>query len=572
MSYLVLARKYRSQNFDQVVQQEHVTRTLTNAIKSDRVAHAILFSGPRGTGKTTIARILAKSMNCKEGPTPVPCNVCSSCKEITSGSAVDVFEIDGASNNGVDQVRELRGNVKYKPAHSPYKIYIIDEVHMLSIAAFNALLKTLEEPPPHIMFMFATTEPRKIPITILSRCQRHDLRRITLEGIAKHMASICENEGIKIDYDSLCLVAREAGGSMRDALSLLDQLIVTSNGIVDAAQVPDLLGTIDRKYMIGLFRYVIENDVPAIFNMLDEIYSRGHDMKQFYADLIEHFRNLLVIKMGSRVSQLVDLPEQEVEILAGQVRTVSSSWLTQIFDMLSKEESGVRFAAEPKLAIEIIMLRLLQLKPTLPIETLIEKLNDLKHDLGDEDGSVVYETRATFKPVNEKKAIEAPPAISDPTASMPVRPMQQVTPGETQDVMAGETGEALLKNPELAWERLFNTIIKKSQPLGAVLTKCSLKHIDEKELILDFSGNDYSLGMLKRKKNMDIIKKICEQLFGRILIVTISAKDVKKNDKKNIRETINRMKENALNHPMVAEAVDVFQGKIVDVKILQEDL
>ncbi|MBW2100561.1 MAG: DNA polymerase III subunit gamma/tau, partial [Deltaproteobacteria bacterium] len=194
MSYLVLARKYRPQTFDQVVKQDHVTRTLMNAISSGRVSHAILFSGPRGTGKTSVARILAKAMNCEKGPAPIPCNTCRSCREITAGNAVDVFEIDGASNNGVDHIRELRENIKYMPAHSPFKIYIIDEVHMLSMAAFNALLKTLEEPPSHIMFIFATTEPHKIPITILSRCQRHDFRRISLDAITSHLESLCIQE------------------------------------------------------------------------------------------------------------------------------------------------------------------------------------------------------------------------------------------------------------------------------------------------------------------------------------------------------------------------------------------
>jgi DNA polymerase-3 subunit gamma/tau len=270
MSYLVLARKYRPQAFDQVVEQVHITRTLTNAITSGRVAHAILFSGPRGTGKTTVARILAKAMNCEQGPTPQPCNNCRSCNEITGGHAVDVFEIDGASNNSVDQVRELRENIKYMPAHSPHKIYIIDEVHMLSAAAFNALLKTLEEPPSHVMFMFATTEPHKIPITILSRCQRYDFRRIGLDSISSHMESLCRQEGFEVDGESLGLIARESGGSMRDALSLLDQLMTCSQGQVSHEQVLDILGVIDRKVIFDLAGSILNMDIIAVLDLLDD--------------------------------------------------------------------------------------------------------------------------------------------------------------------------------------------------------------------------------------------------------------------------------------------------------------
>ena len=353
MSYLVLARKYRPQRFDEVIGQEHITHTLGNAISSNRVAHAILFSGPRGTGKTTVARILAKAMNCKEGPTPDPCNECRSCREIKSGSAVDVFEIDGASNNSVDQVRELRENIKYMPAHSPYKIYIIDEVHMLSIAAFNALLKTLEEPPSHILFMFATTESHKIPVTILSRCQRHDFKRIGIESIQKQMEMICEKEQLQASEESLFLIAREAGGSMRDALSLLDQIMTCSQGSIAAEEVTSLLGITDRSLLFDMSEAVLSANISGVLDILDSAYDRGYDMKKLFADLVEHFRNLLVVKIGKKSHQQVDLQAHEIDQIDRQTKDVSAAYLSQLFGILLNEEAAIRFSNQPKLVVEM---------------------------------------------------------------------------------------------------------------------------------------------------------------------------------------------------------------------------
>jgi DNA polymerase-3 subunit gamma/tau len=381
MSYLVLARKYRPQAFDQVIEQVHITRTLTNAIASGRVAHAILYSGPRGTGKTTVARILAKAMNCEQGPTPEPCNDCRSCNEITAGHAADVYEIDGASNNSVDQIRELRENIKYMPAHSPYKIYIIDEVHMLSMAAFNALLKTLEEPPSHVLFMFATTEPHKIPITILSRCQRYDFRRIGLDSITSHMASLCRQEGFEIADESLGLIAREAGGSMRDALSLLDQLMTCSRGVVTHEEVLDILGVIDRKIIFDLAGSVLNANIQAALDIVNDAYDRGHDMKKLYADLLEHFRNLLVVAMGNRIEKLVDLPSGEFEQLVSQAKPVSVGDLNHIFDMLFNAEAAIRLSPQPRLALEMTLIRLLRTKPALSIDVLIDKLDALRQEV-----------------------------------------------------------------------------------------------------------------------------------------------------------------------------------------------
>ncbi len=313
MSYLVLARKYRPQTFDQVVQQSHVTRTLTNAIAAERVAHAILFAGPRGTGKTTVARILAKAMNCQEGPTAQPCNQCQSCLEITAGNAADVFEIDGASNNSVDQIRELRENLKYMPVHSRFKIYIIDEVHMLSLAAFNALLKTLEEPPEHIMFMFATTEVHKIPITILSRCQRHDLRRIDGAAIAGHMRFICDQEKVQIDDDSLSLIAQESGGSMRDSLSLLDHILACAQGPVTSELISELLGIVDGRYLYDISNAVFEQDLGKVLTGIDAVWRNGYELKRFYSDLVAHFHQLVLAKLGPKAEPLANLSQQEID-------------------------------------------------------------------------------------------------------------------------------------------------------------------------------------------------------------------------------------------------------------------
>ncbi|WP_373498905.1 DNA polymerase III subunit gamma/tau, partial [Desulfococcus sp.] len=377
MSYLVLARKYRPQTFEDVVEQAHVTRTLTNAIRSGRVAHAILFSGPRGTGKTTIARILAKAMNCEKGPTPVPCNACASCSEITNGGAVDVFEIDGASNNGVDHIRDLRDNVKYMPARSRYKIYIIDEVHMLSTPAFNALLKTLEEPPEHILFLFATTEPQKIPITILSRCQQHHLRRINAMDVARHMGALCLQEGLAVPEASLALIARETGGSMRDALSLLDQVMSCTEGEITHEGVLNLLGVASREVLFRITESVFGGNIADILDIIDDVYRRGRDIKAFFAALTAHFRDLWVVKTVKDTARIVDAPPAEVERMRSLVGNVSAVYLGQLLDAFLREESAVKFSSQPRLALEMAFIRLFQIRPALPIETVLAKLDDL---------------------------------------------------------------------------------------------------------------------------------------------------------------------------------------------------
>jgi DNA polymerase-3 subunit gamma/tau len=558
MSYLVLARKYRPQDFSQVVEQDHVTRTLTNAISSNRVAHAVLFSGPRGTGKTTVARILAKAMNCSQGPTPTPCNQCRSCREITSGNAVDVFEIDGASNNSVDQVRELRDHIQYMPAHSAYKIYIIDEVHMLSVAAFNALLKTLEEPPSHIMFIFATTEPQKIPITILSRCQRHDFRRISLKSMIAHMTSICRQEDFRIPEESLLLIAQEATGSMRDALSLLDQILSCYKGSASHAQVLDILGVIDRKYLSDIGSAILRGDVAAVLDALDDCYKRGHDLKKLYANLLEHFRNLLVVKMGKSVKKLVDLPDAEIDQMMAQTDAVPLGTLNQIFDYLYREEVLIRQSADARLALETAFIRMDQAEPMLPIDVLIDKLDLLKQELHNQPAG--------------SNSFQKPMIKSDPSESTPDLQAADVdsvpAPSYSGPQSGGSAGD-VSNDLDEAWSRLGSIIAKTNPSLGASLLKCRLRQVAADRVEIEVHGNGFTLSMLQREKNKAILKQACAQYFGKekdIVLIAQEDEDEEHLQKKNQDDQL--LKKKALSHPSIADALEIFNGKLIDVKIL----
>ena len=553
MSYLVLARKYRPQTFDEVIKQNHVTQTLTNAIKSRRVAHAILFTGPRGTGKTSVARILAKAMNCKEGPTPMPCNTCRSCREITSGNAVDVFEIDGASNNGVEQIRSLRENINYMPAHSPNKIYIIDEVHMLSISAFNALLKTLEEPPSHVMFIFATTEPHKIPVTILSRCQRHDFKLIDIESISNHMKDLCSKEHIDITEESLMLIAREAGGSIRDALSLLDQIMACSEGTISYKNILDILGVADKKIIFDISNAILRKDIPEALNIVDEIYDRGYEMKKFYADIIEHFRNLLVVKMGKNISKLINLPSHEIDLMQDQVQDISESYLNQIFDLLFKEEASIRLSAQPKLALEIAFIRLSQIKPALPIDLLIEKLDDLKKNLP--------AIPANYEVAENEDALKyytkEPQGISEEPTDLTEHKESCSSPSYDPD-----------DNLEITWNKFLDIFPKKHPALAANLAKCSLKKLTKQNIEIEVHGNGYNINMIKRDKNVAIIKELCSKFFEEKMNLTIKAKNKQNSEKKQGENQNNNLKQKALSHPLVTDVIEIFNGKVVDVKII----
>ena len=377
MPYEVLARKWRPQTFEDVIGQEHITHTLTNAMTTDRLAHAYLFSGPRGVGKTSVARILAKAINCRQGAPGVPCNECRSCKEITLGSSVDVQEIDGASNRGIDEIRELRDGIKYMPSSSLYRVYIIDEVHMLTLQAFNALLKTLEEPPPHVKFIFATTEAHKVPVTILSRCQKFDFKRIPIPRVIAHLRSITEKEGIEIGDAALAMIAGESEGSMRDAESLLDQVVSFTGSKVEDTHVVEILGIMDRGILFETSGAVIDGSAATCLDIVERIYTHGYDLKEFYRALMDQFRNLL-ISLVAPDQHLLDVTENEKEEITRQARAAGTHKLQMLMDFLIRREGDLRFTSAPRLILETTLVKMCTLGDYLSFEDLLGKLESLE--------------------------------------------------------------------------------------------------------------------------------------------------------------------------------------------------
>ena len=437
MSYQVIARKYRPQRFADVVGQEHVTQTLANAIAASRIAHAYLFCGPRGTGKTTIARIFAKALNCTDGPKADFDVADSRCMEIAEGRALDVLEIDGASNNGVEQVRELRETCKFSPASGKFKIYIIDEVHMLSTAAFNALLKTLEEPPAHVKFLFATTDPQKVLPTILSRCQRFDLRRIPNRLIIQHLAAIAQNEKVKIDDAALHAIARGADGGMRDAESTLDQLISFCGDSIEESDVLSMFGLTARSQILALSRAVLTGEAETVLRELNSLASGGKDLARLLGDLLSHFRNLLIYQISKGDLSLLEVSEAEKTALAEQSKLATTDALARILETLTDTEGRLRDVASKKILIEVALLKTIEAARAVSLDVVLKQLQQLRAESGgalpalapvstaSPRAAIISETAPTTysapkpAPTPSVPATAAPaaPAISDTPAS-----------------------------------------------------------------------------------------------------------------------------------------------------------
>lgn len=426
MAYQVTARKWRPQKFEDVVGQEHITATLKNAIKTNRIAHAYIFTGPRGVGKTTTARILAKALNCENPQDAEPCNECAMCKTINDSQTMDIIEIDGASNRGIDEIRTLRESVKYAPTRGKYKIYIIDEVHMLTKESFNAFLKTLEEPPAHTIFVFATTDIHKVPLTIISRCQRFDFRRIQLETIKKTLSEIAKAENISIDDKTLTLISKKADGALRDAQSLFDQVVSFCGDKIDSETVAKMLNLIDDDLFFTISDAILEKDFNVVFQTTDKIYQNGWDFIDFNDGLLEHFRNILTVILTER-TELVETAEVYRTKYANYIQTFSKGDLLRILNYLSKLQQELRYSNNQKLKIEIALTNLVGLEKSATISEIISGLesgnieikNSTSTSIAKENNTASYSPRQSAP--EKKREVKSEPAVKTETFVPPIK-------------------------------------------------------------------------------------------------------------------------------------------------------
>ena len=593
MSYQVIARKYRPQRFADVVGQEHVTDTLSNAIKQNRIAHAYLFCGPRGTGKTTIARIFAKALNCTGGPKVDFDDNDSRVKEITEGRAMDVLEIDGASNNGVEQVRELRETCQYVPASGKFKIYIIDEVHMLSTAAFNALLKTLEEPPAHVKFMFATTDPEKVLATILSRCQRFDLRRIPTALIVKHLAHIAGLEKVKIDDAALYAIARGADGGMRDAESTLDQLISFCGDKIEEPDVLSMFGLAAQGQILNLGRAVLAGEIHTTLHQLNDLSQKGKDLGRLLSDLLSHFRNLILFQVSTGNLSLMEVSEAEAAALKEQSTLATTDALTRILEVLADAELRLRDAASKKILLEVTLLRAIEARNAVSIDAVLKQLNTLRG----QGGTAV----ATPAPVVASVAPRPAPAPA-PTTPPPAAPVAVKNP-------PADVGSYSFKEPSVAavvfgdleslWSQLVDAAGRVSPFMRTYLLEAHPVSFEKGVFIIGFDPEfDDHRGLVDNSKNHAIIQTKLTELgypnsqikfikaaapAGRTrLAPTVvptaapaatpkianasAAKPVAPAAKEKPSAPVPFNKDDFKNDPLIQKALEVFKGTIVDVR------
>lgn len=585
MSYTVLARKYRPQTFASLVGQEHVTRTLGNAIGSGRVAHAFLFTGVRGIGKTTAARLLAKALNCQNGPAEEPCNQCNACREITLGTDLDVLEIDGASNNGVEDVRRLQETLPFLPVRDRFKVVIVDEVHMLSMGAFNAFLKTLEEPPDHVKFIFATTESHKVPLTIRSRCQRYDFRLIPNALIAHRIQEILQAEGIQTDDSTVAMVARQAAGSMRDALTLLDQVVAFSGNALEANEVARCLGVADRSLVFEIAGALLDANAAVCLSGVNGLAEQGLDMLHFVRQLLELMRDLVVLRVAGADSALVELAGDERAQAKKIVDAHAPQEIERAFSGLSKLVDEVARSRSPKIVLEMGLVRLADRPPLQPIGELIAKLEVMHSRLLEGTGSPPpgsggpaspstrdssrRESRSAAKKIaspSAKPAAQARQRGSVPNVSVPTGRAER-----TSEPIDAHSGNDL---PE-AWQKIVGRLKEVRPALAAVLEHGVPLEICDERLKIAFREGSFFGRQVQDSDAQKEILNAAEQVFGkppRLELLTVPDPEsmgmsiVRTNDIKTA-EAREKGMERARNHPRVQEALAVFPEAKDNIKI-----
>ncbi len=603
MEFQVSARKYRPTSFEEVLGQPHVVQTLINAISRNRVAHAYVFSGMRGVGKTTVARIFAKALNCEQGPTSQPCGDCASCVEIARGNSVDVIEIDGASNTGVDDVRELRENIKFSPFHGTYRVYIIDEVHMLSNSAFNALLKTLEEPPDHSVFIFATTEVHKIPATILSRCQHFTFRRISRLEIIQQLRQVATKVGVQVEDRSLSALARASEGSMRDALSLLDQAVSFGGEQLHHEDLEILIGSVPDELVRRMVEAILENQASQAMSLVGELIDQGYDIRVFCREILERIRNLLiasVVPSRQEVQNLLELGEEEVDQTIEQAKRLSESYLQALFSVFSRTDDSLRGSTHPRFLLEAAAVRAALLDQTEPHSQ--EKPNQIpsqqthpsspprpttaKPPSRIASGGVPPTSKQTpEKPLktskpqgqvslrkNPSRAASAPTSPPAPTPTRDSFPRKSApSGGDPPEPPASENTPSPHAPKSVNWELVVEKVIHEHPNIGSFLEKGSVMSLEANQVVLGYPKKD-SIARWRTDKpeNRARIAKICTELAGRPMkIQIIELQDHQRRPPsigelraKRTQDDNQDLLETVKSHPLVKQAVELFGGTV----------